>query len=196
MSKLNIPSYSALIPRDKQIKSIIDLYENALTEESLKVSATSKNVTPEEAMAANLDYSFESWIAQNYISGLSLTDAIYDLNIVAEGNIAIMYDPYNAYDWYIFNKTKNTYTMVPNDTGGNFEWEGDYYYTYSCDVGDEIEIVQVFDLNDPSESSNLPLENILYYKGGVVTSSTSGLKLEVVDEMPENPDDNTVYIVR
>ena len=30
----------------------------------------------------------------------------------------------------------------------------------------------------------------------VVTSSTSGLKIEIVSTMPQNPDSNTIYIVQ
>lgn len=30
----------------------------------------------------------------------------------------------------------------------------------------------------------------------VITSSTNNLKIEVVSEMPENPDNNTIYIVQ
>ena len=53
MSKLNIPSYSALIPRDRQIKSIIDLYENA--QNSISSSTSGLKLEVVDALPLNPD---------------------------------------------------------------------------------------------------------------------------------------------
>lgn len=80
MSLANIPSYSSLIPRDKTIKAILDLYDAFI-----EFTASSGYIKPEDGIPAS-DMTVDVQQALAKIGNLLITN--YNA-----GNEAIIFDP-------------------------------------------------------------------------------------------------------